>query len=439
MSIPLDRLYHYIESIASKACGDIVIYRFYPHGSKKIEDLTPLTDYSYKQLIHQPMVYCNDQEPLNYDLYSNVFFENALAIRSRSIIKKYELTFPNFNFQQYGCRINLYDKSLLIHSEKRSTEVKKYQNNYFIPVYYWSHAVIAKDWFRYAEHVCQNKQVKKLFLIYNRAWSGTREYRLKFADLLIQQDLIESCNTTINAIEPELNVHYDQHTFINQKWRPDNTLEKYFVPNVVTSYYSADFDIIDYESTDIEIVLETLFDDDRIQLTEKSIRPIACGQPFILAATAGSLEYLRSYGFKTFDSVWDESYDLEVDSTTRLNAVVKLMKEISQWTKSTRIKKLQAAQQIANYNKKHFFSKNFYSMITTELQTNLKSALEELEDTNTSKLWFDRRKKLYNIPEIKSIFFDNGSNSAWPGRTRKEFMEPVERARQYYLRSLNKK
>jgi hypothetical protein len=153
----------------------------------------------------------------------------------------------------------------------------------------------------------------------------------------------------------------------------------------------------------------------------------------------GSLEYLRSYGFKTFSNIWNESYDLEADPVTRLNAVVELMKEISQWSKSTRIKKLQAAQQIANYNKKHFFSKNFNSIITKELQTNLKSALKELEDTNTSTLWFDRRKKLYNVPEIKSIFFDNGPNSPWPGRTRKEFMEPVAQARQYYLRSLNQK
>jgi hypothetical protein len=44
-------------------------------------------------------------------------------------------------------------------------------------------------------------------------------------------------------------------------------------------------------------------------LTEKALRPIACGQPFILAATPGSLQYLRSYGFKTFSGYIDETYD----------------------------------------------------------------------------------------------------------------------------------
>ena len=43
MSIPLDRLYHYIQDVAEQVHGDrILIYRFSPHGSKNIEDLTPI-------------------------------------------------------------------------------------------------------------------------------------------------------------------------------------------------------------------------------------------------------------------------------------------------------------------------------------------------------------------------------------------------------------
>jgi hypothetical protein len=46
-------------------------------------------------------------------------------------------------------------------------------------------------------------------------------------------------------------------------------------------------------------VAETVFDT-RIHLTEKTLRPIACGHPFILAAGPGSLKYLQTYGFRTF-------------------------------------------------------------------------------------------------------------------------------------------
>jgi hypothetical protein len=35
MSIPLDRLYHCIEDVANNIFGNVVIYRFYPHGLKK--------------------------------------------------------------------------------------------------------------------------------------------------------------------------------------------------------------------------------------------------------------------------------------------------------------------------------------------------------------------------------------------------------------------
>jgi hypothetical protein len=78
-------------------------------------------------------------------------------------------------------------------------------------VYYWSHGVIARDWFRYAQYVSQEKKINTTFLIYNRAWSGTREYRLRFAELLIHLNLQEHCKTSVNPVEPELGLHYNLH------------------------------------------------------------------------------------------------------------------------------------------------------------------------------------------------------------------------------------
>ena len=68
---------------------------------------------------------------------------------------------------------------------------------------------------------------------------------------------------------------------------PEIRLENYYHPTGASSLASADFDIEDYNNTDIEVVLETLFDDTRWHLTEKALRPIACGQPFMFAATQG--------------------------------------------------------------------------------------------------------------------------------------------------------
>jgi len=406
MNIPLDRLYHYIRDIAQEIYGDrIVIYRFWPHGSKNINNLNNLNEGGKESLGNNewvkkaifPSLWCNDQEPLDYDFYkTNIrIWSTPLADVLKSINQH---TQPkNLNYDQN----NIFEKNLLLHSEQRSSNLEKYQHyTNLIPVYYWSHAVIARDWFRYAEHVAPQKNVSKTFLIYNRAWSNTREYRLRFAELLIHLNLQEHCKTSINSIEPELGIHYDSHQFKNSVWRPQTVLENFFPTSTAHSNYSADFDIEDYNDTDIEIVLETLFDDSRLHLTEKSLRPIACAQPFILAGTHGSLSYLRNYGFKTFGDVWNESYDLVEDPAERLMQIAELMKYISTWLPHQRERNMAQARAIAEYNKKRFFSQEFFDLVVDELKTNLSTAFDKLKLCNNYINWIARWEKLLTYSKI---------------------------------------
>ena len=391
MSIPLDRLYHFVESVAQDIFQDrVIIYRFYPHGSKNVEDMVILKSEDWQITQLNPALYCNDQEPLDYDYYKTV---------NRKPRAPFKESLPHF-LKHY----TVYKKVLLLHSERQSVDVEKYQQDQFVPVYWWSHAVIALDWFRYAWHVELKKQSKKTFLVYNRAWSGTREYRLRFVELLIQQNLQDSCQISVNPVEPELGIHYDYHEFKNPAWRPQTVLEDYFPINGMPSHCSADFDVSDYNSTDIEVVLETLFDDDRIHLTEKSLRPIALSQPFVLAATADSLKYLHSYGFKTFGDVWDESYDAVKDPEQRLVAIADLMRQITNWNSTTREKKLTEAQNIANYNQEHFFSQEFFNQVAGELTTNLTTALTEVEQTKDYQAWIDKWTQLLSDPDILTHF-----------------------------------
>ena len=316
----------------------------------------------------------------------------------------------SLSLQQYNnlkIKATMYDKVCLIHSEQRSENIEKYRADNFIPAYYWSHAMLARDWFRYAEHVQQKKQVSKTFLVYNRAWSGTREYRLRFAELLVRLELQDYCKTSVNPIEPELGIHYKIYKFKNPEWRPQIVLENYFSNSDAQSSYSAGVDVDDYNNTDIEVVLETLFDDDRLHLTEKSLRPIACAQPFILAGTHGSLEYLRNYGFKTFGHIWDESYDLIEDPAERLIQIAELMKQITTWLPHQRERNLAEAQAIADYNKKHFFSKEFFNQVTQELKDNLLSALTQLYKNNTTNLFIKKWEKLLTIKEFRDFLESN--------------------------------
>jgi hypothetical protein len=393
MSIPLDRLYHYIENMIEDIYGDsVIIYRFFPHGSKKFTDLLPLHDYAltWKQKKLTPQIFCNDQEPLNFDLYEHIP-ENELTIsETLKKVKKFGLVIPRINFRTDT--FTIWDHALLIHSEKRSTQVEKYLANNFLPVYYWSHALIARDWFRYAEHTVQQKKVTNQFLIYARGWTGTREYRLKFLESVIDHSLHSHCKIRIQPVDPETCQHYSNHDFLNPQWEPSAKLEDYFVTSDICPTFSADFDLEDYNSTDIEVVLETLFDDERLHFTEKILRPIALGQPFILAGSHGGLEYLRHYGFKTFDSVWCENYDNIQNPGQRMQAIVDVMKSISIWSESQRTELLQQANEIAAFNKQRFFSREFQQQVIDEFQKNLGQAFQDLENKNTGQIWHQIRQ-----------------------------------------------
>jgi hypothetical protein len=68
------------------------------------------------------------------------------------------------------------------------------------------------------------------------------------------------------------------------------------------------------------IVMETHFDADQSGgtfLTEKTFKPIKHGQLFFVAGPPGSLQQLRDLGYKTFDSVLDNTYDRITDNTQR--------------------------------------------------------------------------------------------------------------------------
>ena len=401
MSIPLDHLYHYINNIAEKIYKDrVIIYRFYPHGSKNLENFETLYTVDPSDLLLYPTILCADQEPLNYDYSEETIPYDPFAEMVKPLDSEFVEDLKNLKSCSY---IYLsFNNGILLHSEKRSLEVTKYQNDIYIPTYYWSHAVIALDWYRYAQHVSQQKNVNQTFLIYNRAWAGTREYRLKFTELLIENNLIDHCRTSLNAVEPELNIHYLSHKFDNPVWRPSGQIEDYLQPTSATSDSSADFDIEDYNSTDIEVVLETLFDDSRLHLTEKSLRPIALGQPFILMSTHGSLQYLKDYGFQTFESIIDESYDQIENPVDRMQAVVKLMCKIASWSKSERIEKMSQLQVIADYNREYFFSDTFFNVIINELQTNLKNSMSQpLISMERFKNFIDKWKQYLEVDEIK--------------------------------------
>jgi hypothetical protein len=114
--------------------------------------------------------------------------------------------------------------------------------------------------------------------------------------------------------------------------------------NILTGYYS----VCNYE-----IVVETASENDNIRrfITEKTLRPLAHGVPFILLAAPHTLSTLHGYGFKTYHDIWDESYDTVLDHDQRFNSAIKL---ISQLTPEVFAQHQNQLDQINSYNRARF-------------------------------------------------------------------------------------
>lgn len=409
MSVPLDRLYNFLHDISDRA---LLIYRWTPHGSKKLDDLKELglTPFPNSLYISDPAMICHDQEPLFYELYSESDIRDWLIKRESA---ENQDRWDTWNQTQIDFLSTLhlrgliyfliqlaYDKILILHSEKRSTQLQTYEANDYVGVYYWSHAVIAADWFRYSEIdpklIVNFNRIQRDFLIYNRAWSGTREYRLTFMHELVQQQLQSHCQTSFAEWDGQR--HYLDHEFNNPGLAVDLTgLAQYFPANTHDSNASADYNHDDYSCTAIEVVLETLFDDGRLHLTEKTLRPIACGRPFMLMATHGSLQYLRDYGFRTFDGLINETYDTITDPRERLQAVVAEMSRIAALSKNEKLSLWQQLYEIAAYNQRLFFSDTWQQSIHQEFRANLSRAISVL-DQHKNKIIHDQISYLWNNP-----------------------------------------
>jgi len=315
--------------------------------------------------LFQPMLFCHDQEPLNFDLYTTPHntIEAQLPLAFVSPISNtLNLRWHNIDsLQKYW---------ILLHSELNSEQVKRYESTgMYKGAFWWSHAIIARDWYRYAEYdtsLLPSDNYTKLFLVYCRATTGSREYRKDFVNLLESTSLINDCQT---------------RSFHNQEVGPDA---------------SAIYEPIDFNQTAISIVLETIFEK-RIHLTEKILRPIACGHPFMLAAGPGSLAKLRSYGFRTFDPFIDESYDNISDDQERLAAIVAAMDKFKKLDSVSQGIALKECRAIAARNKRLFFSNEFFTSITKELHDNVFAAYSE--ELDLQRWWDDHKWRRRNQPE----------------------------------------
>lgn len=87
-----------------------------------------------------------------------------------------------------------------------------------------------------------------------------------------------------------------------------------------------------YNQAHFFLIVETEISDvsgkETFHLTEKTMKCLLTGMPFVMMSTYKFLHNLHKLGFMTYESLWDESYDLESKFENRSEKIINLCNEL---------------------------------------------------------------------------------------------------------------
>lgn len=109
-----------------------------------------------------------------------------------------------------------------------------------------------------------------------------------------------------------------------------------------------------FYSCKFSLIAETIAVDDEYHVTEKTLKCLILGHPFVVMGSYKFLDFLHKLGFKTYDSLFDESYDNTKSVDARMYAVIHLADKLR--TESFDVEKL---KEIQNHNINALFRLRF--------------------------------------------------------------------------------
>jgi hypothetical protein len=268
----------------------------------------------------------------------------------------------------------------IITSEKNSEYVQQVCDQFsWRHYYYFFHGWAALDWYRGYDRTFlitpwQQRKITRTFLAPNRIVAGHRLHRLQMLYWIFKLDMADnhiSCPAVcpaeniaiLDAVQPLKNKYADIETVFAEQPLPRN-----FEGETDHPMHSCWLSLFDQSAESLlYLVTETVATGRRHHLTEKTFKPIAMGMPFIIVGTQGSLRYLRSYGFRTFGDLWDESYDDEPDDSRRIEKIAQVLKMLD-GLEEHRQDIFESAHEIIEHNWNHFYSGGFERILWQELQ-----------------------------------------------------------------------
>ena len=268
----------------------------------------------------------------------------------------------------------------LVTSERDSENVEKVCAQFkWKPLYYFFHGWAALDWYRGYDKTFlimpyANRQPTRTFIAPNRIVAGERQHRLEVLYYIFKHGLLNN-HISCPAVCPAENISIldavrplaDRYPDIEQVFAQQN-LPINFAGETDHPMHSCWLSLFDQCAESLlYLVTETVATGRRHHITEKTFKPIAMGMPFVIVGTQGSLEYLRSYGFRTFEGIWDESYDLAEDSV-RIERIASLLRSLDELPVSAKQDLFDQAQEVVEHNWNHFYNGGFEAVLWTELQ-----------------------------------------------------------------------
>jgi hypothetical protein len=345
----VDNFYTYFNDLYGFDQTGITPFVARPHGSKNLGSFLPFgmpaTGFVISDLRYRlnGCAIMHDQELFDWHYSVNTYRNYLVEVKKNELAS--ELTDEEivlWPWKSLGTPI-------FCHSEINSEDVEKLERQGMISAYYFWHALISRDWFRhwryaYDLEISMDSIKANRFVMYIRDCTGSRSYRSKVKEALVRY-------------KDQILCDWDGATQIG-------------------SDASALIVKTDAQISSIHVVAETLFESQKVHVTEKCFKPIVMRQPFIAFAAPGTLAYLRSYGFRTFSDVWDESYDLETDHDIRLAMVIRLIDQLLDMHEKDFQLLIHQCSQSVMHNVRHFFSQEFEDLVLEELHKNMQNALE---------------------------------------------------------------
>ena len=226
---------------------------------------------------------------------------------------------------------------------------------------------------------------EKKFLMYNR--NSERIHRAYFVNLLYKNNLLNEGFISFLENPDFVDFLYKDKDYPELFLTESDILDirnnyKNYYPLVIDDSNADRVSIYhnflsrkdEYEKSYFTIISETNAQTSYSFLTEKTIKPIMNLHPFVVLGNPHTLEVLKSFGFKTFDRWWDESYDDIKNFKDRANKLLDLVKNLCNKTDDEWIGMLKEMEDTLKHNQKllHKLSTN-----KTEIKKFFKKILEQ--------------------------------------------------------------